>query len=34
MSKEESYLNQHVKEILQPLVKEVLEQRPKEPVIK
>ena len=32
MSKVEDYLKNEVKGILQPLVKELLEERPKEPV--
>lgn len=32
MSKEEEYLKQNVRGILQPMVKEILSQKPKEPV--
>ena len=34
MSKVEDYLKNNVKDILQPLVKQLLEERPKEPVNK
>ena len=34
MSQTEDYLKQNVKGILQPLVKEILTQRPKDPVHK
>ena len=34
MSKAEDYLKQNVKHILQPLVKDLINERPKEPVIK
>ena len=34
MSKEEDYLRQNVKQVLQPLIRELLNERPEEPVIK
>ena len=34
MSKPEDYLNQNIKGILQPMVKDILSQRPKDPVNK
>ena len=33
MSNSDSFLNQNIKEILQPMVNDILSERPKQPVI-